>query len=146
VWRDIGMSDDKCNCEKCFECRGECCRSVAIELEEPEDLNEFEDLKWYLFHTGITVYIDKDGDWYVDVPIKCKHLDDEGKCMIYETRPPVCRDYDVDDCDNAEDEETEFETPQDVDDYVAKLKAEGRFDDKGNLKKEEKPKQENPTN
>lgn len=118
---------DKCNCDKCFECGGECCKSVAIRVDEPEDVDDYLDFKWYLFHPGLTVYLDTEGDWHVDVPIKCRHLTKDGRCRIYEERPPVCRDYDVDECDNGDDTVVTFEKPEDVDRYIAKLRARGEL-------------------
>ena len=113
--------------DKCFECGGECCRSIAIKIDDPEDINDYEDFKWYLYHSGITVYLDTDGDWHVDFPVKCIHLTDDGKCKIYDDRPPVCRDYNVDECDNGDDAVITFETAKDIDKYIVKLKKKGKL-------------------
>ena len=122
---DKKSDDEKCDCVKCFKCMGKCCKSVAIEIDTPEDLDDFEDLKWYIYHPGLTVYVGGKGDWNVNMSIGCIHLTKEGKCMIYENRPPVCRDYGVDDCNNCDDKEIVFNTAEDVDAYIAKLRAEG---------------------
>lgn len=47
--------------------------------------------------------------------------------MIYDSRPPVCRDYYVDECDNGDDAVVTLETPEDVDRHIAKLKKEGKL-------------------
>ena len=121
--------------KKCRECEGQCCRSVAVKLEEPEDINDYEDFKWFIYHPGLTVYLDDEGDWHVDMPIKCRHLDAKGACKIYKDRPPVCRDYDVKDCMEANDQTVELKTPADVDKYIAKLRKEGEFDKDGKVRK-----------
>ena len=43
-------------------------------------------------HEGIVVWADE-GDWYLEVRTVCKHLEPDGRCGIYETRPQICRDY-----------------------------------------------------
>lgn len=35
-------------------------------------------------------------DGYAYVPFKCKHYDPEKKCLIYENRPDVCREFKID--------------------------------------------------
>jgi Fe-S-cluster containining protein len=37
--------------------------------------------------------------WYLGLLNKCKHLEPDNRCGIYETRPDVCRGYSTDDCD-----------------------------------------------
>ncbi|MBW2972612.1 YkgJ family cysteine cluster protein [Candidatus Woesearchaeota archaeon] len=112
---------------KCMACGAECCRSLAIEIDAPEDLDDFEDLKWYIYHKGLTVYLDTDGVWNVEIPTKCVHLDREGKCLIYKDRPPVCREFDVVDCNDGDDRSVWFKTAEDVDKYVAELKKQGKL-------------------
>ncbi|MBW2964818.1 YkgJ family cysteine cluster protein [Candidatus Woesearchaeota archaeon] len=113
--------------ETCKACGGECCKSLAIEIPAPKDVDDFQDLKWYLYHTGLTVYLDKDGEWNVEVHLKCKYLDKDGKCTIYGERPPVCRAFEVVGCNNGDDRVVWLKTPEDVDAYVAKLKDEGKL-------------------
>ena len=113
---------------ECFECKGECCKSIAIQIDPPEDLVAYEDLKWYLYDPGITVYFDSEGDWCVDIPIKCKHLNKKGLCDIYDRRPPTCREYDEKCCEENEgDVLILFEKPEDVDRHIEKLKKEGKL-------------------
>ncbi|MBW2990949.1 YkgJ family cysteine cluster protein [Candidatus Woesearchaeota archaeon] len=83
----------------CDKCDGNCCQLLVVEIETPETRDDFEDIKWYLFHKGVTVYIDKDDLWNVQFDSKCKHLTKDGRCKIYKKRPPVCREYHVKDCD-----------------------------------------------
>lgn len=114
--------------KKCLECQAQCCKSVAIELSEPEDADDYMDFKWYLYH-GFTVFQDKDGDWNVDIPHRCHNLLADNRCAVYDDRPPVCRDFEVRSCDD--DEETDnlvdLEKPEDVDKLMDKLRAEGKL-------------------
>jgi Fe-S-cluster containining protein len=112
--------------KKCLDCGAECCKSVAIELDDPEDLDDYMDLKWYLYH-GFTVFQDHEGDWHVDIPHRCHNLLADNRCAVYRDRPPVCRDFEVRNCDNGDDEENKvtFEKPEDVDRHIEKLRAEG---------------------
>ncbi len=83
----------------CKKCTGMCCRYVALPIETPEDKEDYDDIRWYLAHKDITVFVE-DGDWYVNFKTTCRHLSTEDyKCTIYEKRPKICRKYKADDCD-----------------------------------------------
>jgi Fe-S-cluster containining protein len=83
----------------CSECTGLCCRYFALPIETPEDWDDFDDIRWYLAHEDITVFVE-DGDWYLNIKNKCRHLNSENyRCDIYEKRPKICRKYEDDSCD-----------------------------------------------
>src|SRR3972149_674299 len=106
----------------CNDCEGECCKRIAIPIDNPETLEDYEDLKWYLYHTGLTIYVDNEDDWLVQVPVGCKHLKG-GKCVIYDKRPPICRKSAVADCErNIKEVKFELKTPEDVDKHIKSLK------------------------
>ena len=86
----------------CRTCKAECCQYFAVYVSEPEDLDEYDAVKWYLHHKKVCVYIDKEEDWYVHVEVPCKQLDKKGRCRIYESRPMVCRDYGTDSCEQTD--------------------------------------------
>jgi Fe-S-cluster containining protein len=115
------------NYDKCRECGGLCCKTFAVIIDKPECEEDYEHFKWYLYHTGTSVFMDKDGDWNVEVHLPCKHLGDASKCRIYDERPPICREYNELECDDGPDVKIEFKTPEEVDEYVKKLKAEGKL-------------------
>ena len=50
-------------------------------------------------HENIIVGIDNENEWYIEFKTKCKALQDDGKCSIYELRPQICRDYDPEECE-----------------------------------------------
>lgn len=82
----------------CEHCAGACCRYLAIPLDVPENRRDFDDIRWYLMHEGISVFVE-DGDWYIQVQTRCKNLRDDHRCGVYETRPSICREYEPKDCD-----------------------------------------------
>ncbi len=110
-----------------------CCRYFALPIDTPEDRADFDDIRWYLCHDGITVFVE-DGDWYLNVKNKCRHLlPKEHRCAIYDNRPKICRKYKTADCDLTEGEydyELHFTTDRDMEEYM-KLK----FDNNKNEKK-----------
>jgi len=62
----------------------------------------------------------EEGDWYVCVHTVCKHLQDDHRCGIYDTRPQICREYTTDDCEYEDDwvYDQYFETPEQVVEYM----------------------------
>lgn len=105
----------------CEECAGMCCRYIALPIETPETRDEHDDIRWYLAHENISVFVEE-GDWYISIRNKCKHLSEKDyKCMIYETRPKICRKYDTGGCDYSEGEydyELHFTSDEDMVDYM----------------------------
>jgi len=82
----------------CEHCTGHCCRHIALPIDEPENKRDFDDIRWYLVHEGVSVFVE-DGEWYVNIETRCRHLQEDFRCGIYETRPKVCREYSADNCD-----------------------------------------------
>ena len=83
----------------CKKCNGKCCNYITIQIKPPEEDIDFEELKWFLCHENIIVYIDNDGEWCVEVATKCKNIDKNNRCMIYPIRPKVCSDHKTADCE-----------------------------------------------
>lgn len=82
----------------CEHCTAVCCKYIALPIETPSTRKEFDELRWYLIHQGISIFVE-DGDWYLCVQTACRHLQSDSRCGIYETRPQICRDYSNDNCD-----------------------------------------------
>ena len=125
----------------CEECTGLCCRYFALPIETPEDRDDYDDIRWYLCHEDVSVFVE-DGDWYVNIDNKCKHLNDETyMCEIYNTRPRICRKYKAGDCDLIEGEydyELHFTDDKQMEEYI-KVKFDNKV--KKNLEDQEKRKQ-----
>lgn len=89
-----------------IRCSGHCCRAFTLpyspeQLLQPDRLLEDGDVI-----RGMLVFLKEanEGDPHPTDPVQttagrkwyytCKHLDDQsGNCMIYATRPMMCRDY-----------------------------------------------------
>ena len=84
---------------KCSFCEGaKCCTYITEQLETPRSMHDFDHLLWQISHRDIRIYKDDDG-WYLLVERACLHLEDDGRCGIYEERPSVCRDHGNDFCE-----------------------------------------------
>ena len=103
----------------CDYCTAKCCRYFALPIETPTEWRDFEFIRWYLLHGRASVFVDE-GDWYLMVHTDCKHLQADNRCGIYETRPPICREYTTDNCEYEDDWTYEFylETAEQVHEYT----------------------------
>lgn len=111
---DLAADDVLCN-----HCTAKCCRYFALPIEAPETIADWEYVRWYLLHQGATVFKDDD-TWYLLVHAVCNHLQPDNRCGIYETRPPICRDYTTKDCEYDDDwlYEQYLETAQQAAEYA----------------------------
>jgi len=98
----------------CASC-GECCRYLAVEIDAPTHNRDYDHIFWYLTHRGVSVYIDWEGDWFVEFQTTCEHLTEEATCGIYRERPEICSDFEWDSCERATKEPASkvlFHTPK----------------------------------
>ncbi len=106
---------------QCERCTGMCCRYFALPIDTPETRRDFDDIRWYLCHEDISVFVEK-GDWYLSVRNKCRNLSEKGhKCLIYDHRPHICRKYKHADCDFVEgdyDYELHFTSDREMEEYM----------------------------
>ena len=102
----------------CEFCTAKCCRYFALPIDTPHEYEDFEYIRWYLLHERATVFVE-DASWYLLVHTVCKHLLDDHRCGIYETRPQICREYSTDNCEYEDDWTYDhyFETPEQVEEY-----------------------------
>lgn len=102
----------------CEYCTARCCRYFALPIDTPTNYEDFQYIRWYLLHGQATVFVD-DEVWYLMVHTDCKHLQEDHRCGIYETRPQICRDYTTDNCEYEDDwvYDQYFETPEQIEEY-----------------------------
>ena len=94
---------------KCGFCtNSKCCTYTTQEIDAPRSKHDFDHLLWQVSHENVQVYKDEDG-WYLLINNRCLHLQADGRCGIYETRPQVCREYSNDYCEFDESAEEGFE-------------------------------------
>ncbi len=118
----------------CHRCVALCCRYYALEIDAPEDEEDFEQLKWYLIHGKSWVWAD-DGEWFLQVDEDCRFLGPQNECRIYDKRPKICREYGMPEhledpsdplCDffSGDDRhELEFRTMEEIDAYAKRFLA-----------------------
>ena len=106
----------------CFDC-SLCCRYVAIEIDEPTSMRDYDHVYWYLYHGGVSVFVDWNGDWFIQLESRCHNLTDQGLCSIYERRPAICKEFDWRECEKNVDEPPDkhtFRTAEDFDAWFQK--------------------------
>jgi Fe-S-cluster containining protein len=118
----------KSSMAKCLECDGHCCKYITVQMDTPEEDIEFEELKWFLCHENISVYIDNEGDWCVEVKTTCKFQDPKTNlCKIYGKRPQVCADHQPDECEGNEEHDAHyqrvFHTMEEIDEYRREIQS-----------------------
>lgn len=103
----------------CDHCTAKCCRYFALPIDKPTTRQDFDYIRWYLLHEGATVFTEE-GDWYLLVYARCRHLMDDNRCGIYTTRPQICRDYSDTTCEYEDDwvYDRYFETAEQVEEYA----------------------------
>lgn len=108
---------EECLCDRCTAL---CCRYFALGIDDPETPEDYDDIRWYLAHENVHVFIEDD-DWYLSVQTRCQFLQDDNRCGIYEDRPKICREYTTDNCDywtGQYDFEQYFVKPEELEAYA----------------------------
>ncbi|HXU92777.1 MAG TPA: YkgJ family cysteine cluster protein [Gallionella sp.] len=100
---------DHTQINKCASCKGStCCTYVTQQIASPRTKLDFSNLLWQVSHRGVHVFRDE-GIWYLLFEGRCDHLQPDGRCAIYETRPEACRDHSNDACEFDAPRETGFD-------------------------------------
>ena len=83
----------------CFQCV-QCCTYVAIEIDTPDTMKEYYYIVWYLYHQGVSIFVDWESNWYIKFETRCEHLTPLGICDSYSSRPIICKDFEWRECEN----------------------------------------------
>ena len=141
--KKISKSPKKSEACLCDSCAGLCCRYFALPIDNPDCVQDFDNIRWYLYHENVTIFVEE-SQWYIGIANRCKQLQPDNRCGIYLTRPKVCRGYSTDNCDyHGGDYKFEllFTSGQQLEEYakkkLAELKEEAR---KKKLRKSKKGK------
>ena len=86
----------KSKCQRCTNSK--CCTYFTQAIDGPRSKQDFDHLLWQISHRGVQIYKDKSG-WYLLINTSCTHLQPDGSCGVYETRPQICREYTNDFCE-----------------------------------------------
>jgi uncharacterized protein len=103
----------------CGDCGGRCCKYTAIEIDRPTTKNDFDNIRWYLSHINVHVFVDHDKKWHVEFRSPCENLAENYECRIYEIRPRICRNH-----GNTEEECEYFDSP-----YLYYFNSRSEFED-----------------
>jgi len=102
----------------CFDCT-RCCNYVAVEIDSPSSMKEYDHIYWYLYHGGISVFIDWENDWFIQFETRCENLTSQGLCAVYETRPAICKEFDWRECEqNVKEEAAEKHLFENAGDFI----------------------------
>lgn len=114
----------------CKTCNALCCQYFCFQIDTPDDYEEFEDIRWYLCHEGVSVHVEEDETWYIQIENPCKKLDNDNRCVIYEDRPLICRNY-GETCEATGSDYgylEEFKTPEQLLEYARKTLGKKTFE------------------
>lgn len=100
-----------------------CCKHVAVGVDAPTTVTRVSTLLWFVYHDGVSLYQSQEGDWFLNVPASCENLRPDGLCGVYESRPLLCREYDVAGCEGTSEEPAEKLRFDDAAAFVAWLAA-----------------------
>ena len=82
----------------CDRCAALCCRYFALPIDNPQTRRDYDNIRWYLLHEKVVIFVEE-GQWFIGVLNKCKALQPDNRCGVYDTRPTICRGYDTGNCD-----------------------------------------------
>jgi Fe-S-cluster containining protein len=85
----------------CARCPALCCHYVSTEIDPPGSDRDVQNIRWYLMHADVRIFVDEEGTWYLQFMSRCRYLGDDNLCQIYETRPQICRDLKPTECEFA---------------------------------------------
>ena len=110
-------SQKKNPCEKCIPAK--CCMYFSIEIDEPEDEGDYDDLLWIIAHKDVEIYVN-DEKWYMMVLTPCRFYDPVKGCLIYPRRPRICREHRLEECEFDEDYgfDEHFHSFEELDRYI----------------------------
>ncbi|MFO7964066.1 MAG: YkgJ family cysteine cluster protein [Desulfobacterales bacterium] len=84
--------------KKCKACKGACCRYITVKLSAPRTIRDFDGLLWQVYHENVEIFKDAKG-WHLLINNPCVHLNDRGRCDIYDKRPITCREHSAENCE-----------------------------------------------
>jgi hypothetical protein len=106
--------------EICMQhCGAKCCRYLTVSIPTPTAETDWDEIRWWLAHEEVWVTKDDEG-WLLTVEMRCRHLEANGACGIYESRMNLCAKHDAADCEFAVPlaNEVELRNESDLADYL----------------------------
>jgi Fe-S-cluster containining protein len=87
---------DSALCAKCIPAK--CCMYFSTEIDAPGNAKDFDDVLWMIAHRDVEIYT-KRRRWYLMVRTPCRFYDPSRGCLIYPSRPRICRQHHTDGCE-----------------------------------------------
>lgn len=112
----------------CRKCTARCCRYIAFQIDAPKRKHDFENIRWYLAHRKVAVFIEKK-KWFIEFITDCKYIGKDHSCTIYHKRPAICREHSSHDCEIDEasfSHECSFKTLEEFDVYLRNRRSKRR--------------------
>ncbi|MDH4184662.1 MAG: YkgJ family cysteine cluster protein, partial [Nitrospinota bacterium] len=104
----------------CKGCPARCCHGLEEAILRPTTRQDVENLKWELHFVNTQVFI-RSKRWYKLSLGRCRYLDENFRCSIYERRPQICRDHSPPDCEfHGEIFDVMFKSPEELQAYIDK--------------------------
>ena len=94
--REKKKTKDPSICKECKPAR--CCMYFSTEIDAPHSAKDFDDILWMLAHRDVEIYT-KRRRWYVMVKTPCRFYDPTRGCLIYPSRPRICRAHHTAECE-----------------------------------------------
>ena len=96
------------------DCRGRCCRYITIPVDTPTCHDDWDEIRWWLGHEGVTISRDEDGGM-LQVETRCKNLRGDNACAIYPHHMETCKEYDAAACEFTGPIDQDFELKSELD-------------------------------
>jgi len=101
-------------------CQAMCCRYVTTKIDAPRTKTDWDEIYWFLCHEHVEVFIEA-RKWYLLFDTPCRGLDTRSRCVIYSTRPYVCREHSSENCEYWGEEDHDkvtLRSPEDLKKYM----------------------------
>ena len=110
---------DSAFCAECIPAK--CCMYFSTEIDAPESVRDFDDILWMIAHRDVEIYT-KRKRWYMMVRTPCRFYDPTRGCLIYPSRPRICRQHHTDGCEFDEEYafDLHFRSYEELERYVRK--------------------------
>jgi Fe-S-cluster containining protein len=87
---------DSSICSECIPAK--CCMYFSTEIDKPLNARDFDDILWMIAHRDVEIYAKKKR-WYIMVKTPCRFYDPTRGCIIYPSRPRICRRHHPAECE-----------------------------------------------
>ena len=116
------MTEQKMTLQDCDGCPGLCCKGLESKVTRPRTAQEIADVRWQLHFEHIQFFI-RNRYWYQLLVTPCMYLDENNFCVVYDERPPVCREHLPPSCERyGSIYDTLIATPEALDTFIANEK------------------------